>query len=143
MLKRALKLAALPALISFFVTLARFFGERAELPGPVTFAIGIIWLTLVVAVFWGLKLAGEENPYRLLFLSLVVFALLSRIPVVALWWITKTYGLGTHYDVFDGWGSALVGQFFGALIQIVPGSLLGAATLALKRRSYARAAEEV
>ena len=142
MLKRSLNLAALPALISLFVTLARFFGERAELPSPVTFAIGIIWLTLVVAVFWGLKLAGEENPYRLLFLSLVVFALLSRIPVVALWWITKTYGLGTHYDVFDGWGSALVGQFFGALIQIVSGSLLGAATLALKRRSDKIAAEE-
>ena len=142
MLKRSLKLAALPALISLFVTLARFFGERAELPNPVTFAIGIIWLTLVVAVSWGLKLAREENPYRLLFLNLVVFTLLSRIPVVALWWITKTYGLGTHYDVFDGWGSALVAQFFGALIQIVPGSLLGVMTLALKRRSDAMAAEE-
>lgn len=142
MLKRSLKLAALPALISLFVTLARFFGERAELPNPVTFVIGIIWLTLVVAVFLGLKLAGEENPYRLLFLNLVVFTLLSRIPVVALWWITKTYGLGTHYDVFDSWGSALVAQFFGALIQIVPGSLLGVMTLALKRRSDARAAEE-
>ncbi len=143
MLKRSSNLAALPALISLFVTLARFFGERAELPDPVTFAIGIIWLTLVVAVFWGLRLAGEENPYRLLFLSLVVFALLSRIPVVALWWITRTYGLGTHYDVFDGWGSALVAQFvFGALTQIVPGSLLGAAALAIKRRSDAMAATE-
>ena len=135
MLKRSLNLAALPALISLFVTLARFFGERAELPNPVTFIIGIFWLTLVVAVFWGLKLAGEENPYRLFFLSLVVFTLLSRIPVVVLWWVTKTYGLGTHYDLFDGWGSALVAQFFGALTQIVPGSLLGAVTLALKRRA--------
>ena len=61
---------------------------------------------------------------------------LPTLSVVALWWVTKTYGLGTHYDVFDGWGSALVAQFvFGALTQIVPGSLLGAVTLALKRRA--------
>ncbi len=137
---RALNLAALPVLISFFVTLARFFAERAELPSPITSVIGIFWLTLLVAVFWGLKLAGEESPYRLLFLSLFVFALLSRIPVVALWWITKTLELGTHYDVYDGWGSALVAQFlFGVLIQIVPGSALGAVTLAVKRRQPADA----
>jgi hypothetical protein len=134
LLNRALRLAALPSLVSLLVTLARFFGERAELPGPVTFFIGIFWLTLVVALFWGFKLASEESPYRLLFLSLLVFALLSRIPVIALWWITKTYGLGTHYDVYGGWGSALFAQLvLGTLIQIVPGGLLGAAVLAVKR----------
>jgi hypothetical protein len=133
-LRRPLNLAALPALISLLVTLARFFGERAELPSPVTFVVGIFWLTLVVAFFWGFKLAGEESPYRLLFLSLLVFALLSRIPVIALWWLTKTYGLGTHYDVYGGWGSALSAQLvFGTLTQVVPGSLLGATTLAVKR----------
>ena len=135
MLQRATSLAVLPALVSFFVTLARFFGERAELPTTVTNIVGIFWLTLVVAIFLGLSLASEESPYRLLFLSLVVFALLSRIPVVVLWWITKTYGLGTHYDVYGGWGSALFAQLvIGTLIQIVPGGLLGAAALAVKRR---------
>jgi len=136
MFQRATSLAALPALVSLFVTLARFFGERAELPTTVTNIVGIFWLTLVVAIFLGLSLAGEESPYRLLFLSLVVFALLSRIPVVVLWWITKTYGLGTHYDVFSGWGEALVGQFFfGTLTQIVPGGLLGVLMMVVKRRS--------
>jgi hypothetical protein len=135
MLQRALKLAALPALISLLVTLARFFGERAGLPDAVTFVIGIFWLTLVVAVFWGIKLADEEHPYRLLVLSLVVFALLSRIPVFALWWITNKWGLGTHYDFADTWGQALLGQFvFGPLTQIIPGALLGFLTLAIKRR---------
>jgi len=67
-------------------------------------------------------------------LSLVVFALLSRIPVFALWWITNTWGLGTHYDFTDSFGQALLAQLFGALIQIVPGTILGWATLALKRR---------
>lgn len=133
MLRHALRLAALPALVSLFVTLARFFGERAELPSPVTFVIGIFWLTLVVAIFLGLKLAAEESPYRLLFLSLTIFALLSRIPVVALWWITRTFALGTHYSQYEGWGIALLAQLVGTLTQIVTGSLLGAAALAGKR----------
>ena len=107
------------------------------MPSPVTFVIGIFWLTLVVAIFWGLKLAEEENPYRLLFTSLLVFALLSRIPVVALWWITKTFALGTHYDVYQGWGSALAAQFvFGTLSQVVPGGAVGAAVLAAKRSQH-------
>jgi hypothetical protein len=135
MVERALRLAAWPALIALLVTLARFFAERAGLPGPVINAIGIFWLTLVVAIFWGFKLAGEEHPYRLLLLSLLFFTLLSRIPVVALWWITKTYGLGTHYDVFESWGQALLGQFvFGTLTSMIPGGLLGVVTLAINRR---------
>ena len=135
MFKRALGLAAWPALISLLVTLARFFGERASLPNAVTFVLGIIWLTFVVAIYWGVKLADDERPYRLLLLSLVVFAVLSRIPVFALWWVTNTWGLGTHYDFTDTLGQALVGQFiFGSLQQILPGAILGWAMLALKRR---------
>ena len=134
MFKRALGIAVWPALISLLVTFARFFGERAQLPNAVTFVLGIVWLTFIVAIYWGVNLADEEQPYRLLLLSLVVFALLSRIPVFALWWITNTWGLGTHYDFTDSFGQALLAQLFGALIQIVPGTILGWATLALKRR---------
>ena len=51
-----------------------------------------------------------------------------------LWWITKTWGLGTHYDIFDSWDQALVGQLvYGSLVQIIPGGLLGSLTLAIKR----------
>ena len=134
MFKRALGLAVWPALIALLVTLARFFGERANLPDAVTFVLGIIWLTFIVAIYWGIKLADDEQPYRLLLVSLVIFAVLSRIPVLALWWVTDTWGLGTHYDFTDSFGQALVAQAFGALTQIVAGTILGWATLALKRR---------
>lgn len=134
MFKRALGIAVWPALISLLVTFARFFGERANLPNAVTVVLGIIWLTFIVAIYWGVKLADEDQPYRLLLLSLVLFTLLSRIPVFALWWITNTWGLGTHYDFTDSFGQALLAQSFGALTQIVPGTILGWATLALKRR---------
>ncbi len=135
MFHRALRLAAIPTLIALFVTPTRFFLERAGLPESVIFIVGLLWLTLVVVVFWGIKLADEERPYVLFFSGLAIFALLSRIPVLALWWITKTWELGTHYDIFENWGQAVVGQLvLGPIVQIIPGGLLGSLTLAIKRR---------
>ena len=98
-------------------------------------------MTLGLAVFWGFKLSAEQRPYRLMLLSLAVFSWLSRSPVLLLWWVlndrlkTKTWELGTHYDVFENWGQAAVGQLvFGPFVQIIPGALLGFLTLGLKRR---------
>ena len=134
MFQRALRLAALPVMISLFVTPVRFFLELAGIPEIYIFLIGLLWLTLAFAVFWGIRLYAEEHPYRLLLLSLVLFSPPSRFPVFVLWWITKTWGLGTHYDIFDSWDQALVGQLvYGSLVQIIPGSLLGSLTLAIKR----------
>ena len=135
MIRRALRLAALPVLISLFVTPIRFGLELAGVPTVYVFPFGLLWLALGFSVFWGIRLSGEEHPYRLLLLSLVFFSPLSRFPVFVLWWITKTWELGTHYDIFDSWGQALVGQlFYGSLLQIIPGFLLGSLTLAIKRR---------
>ena len=135
MFQRALGLATLPVLISLFVTPVRFFLELAGIPEVYIFLIGLLWLTLAFAVFWGIRLSAEEHPYRLLLLSLVIFSPPSRIPVFVLWWITKTWELGTHYDIFASWDQALVGQLvYGSLLQIVSGGLLGSLTLAIKRR---------
>ncbi len=133
---RALRFAGAPALIALFVTLARFFGERAELPGAVTYFIGISWLTIFVAIYLGIRLEKEKRPYRLLFLTLLIFALLSRIPVVALWWITKTFSLGTHYDVFSSFSQAFFAQFgLGTVIQVISGGIPGSLTLYFKRKN--------
>ena len=135
MFQRALRLAAIPTLIALFITPTRFFLERAGLPLSVIFIVGLLWLTLVVAVFWGIKLADEERPYLLFFSSLVIFSFLSRIPVLVLWWITTAWELGTHYNVFENWSQALVGTLvLGPFVQIIPGGLLGSLTLAIKRR---------
>ncbi len=134
MFQHALRLAKTPVLIALFVTPIRFSLELAGLPENVIFIIGLLWLTLAVSVYWGIKLFNEEHPHRLLLLSLVIFSPISRIPVFVLWWITKTWELGTHYDIFDNWGQALVGQLvYGSLVQIVPGFLLGSLTLAIMR----------
>ena len=109
---------------------------RKLLPAPAAYGdllTGVLAF-LALAVVWGIRLADEEHPYQLLLLSLVVFSPPSRFPVFVLWWITKTWGLGTHYDIFDSWGQALVGQlFYGSLLQIIPGFLLGSLTLSIKR----------
>ena len=135
MIQRALKIAVLPVLISFVVTPVRFFLELAGVPEVYIFPIGLLWLTLAFAVYWGVKLSDEDHPYQLLMLSLVFFSPPSRFPVFVIWWVTKTWELGTHYDIFDSWDQALVGQlFYGSLVQIIPGVVLGSMTLAIRRR---------
>ena len=56
MFLRALNLAKIPVLIAIFVTPIRFFLELAGLPENVIFIIGLLWLTLAFAVYWGIKL---------------------------------------------------------------------------------------
>jgi hypothetical protein len=63
MFLRALNLAKTPVLIAMFVTPIRFFLELAGLPENAIFIIGLLWLTLVFAVYWGIKLFTEERPY--------------------------------------------------------------------------------
>ncbi|MCK5371110.1 MAG: hypothetical protein KAQ62_21265 [Cyclobacteriaceae bacterium] len=140
MFLQALHLAKIPVLIAMFVTPVRFFLELAGLPENIIFIIGLLWLTMAIAVYWGIKLFEEEHPYLLILLSLIIFSPISRIPVFVLWWITKTWELGTHYNIFDNWTQALIGQLvYGSLVQIIPGFILGSLTLAIMRyRKYGR-----
>ena len=135
MFLRALNLAKTPVLIAMFVTPIRFFLELAGLPENVIFIIGLLWLTLAFAVYWGIKLYNEKQPYLLLLLSLIIFSPVSRFPVVVVWWIDTKWAIGTHYGLyFDNWIQALLNHVvYGALVQIIPGFLLGSITLTIMR----------
>ena len=134
MLQKALKLVKLPIIIAVVLTPIRFSLELAGLPVSVIFILGLLWLTIAVSIYWGLKLFNQENPYKLLLLSLVIFSPISRIPVFLFWWIDTTWAIGTHYNIFDNWSQALIGQlFYGALIQIIPGFIIGSIIIAIKR----------
>ena len=135
MFLRALSLAKTPVLIATFVTPIRFFLELAGLPENVIFIIGLLWLTLAFAVYWGIKLYNEKHQYRLLLLSLIIFSPVSRFTVFIVWWIDTKWAIGTHYGLyFDNWIQALVNHVvYGALVQIIPGFLLGSMTLAIIR----------
>lgn len=131
MFKLALRLSTVPIFIALLVTPVRFFLELAGIPDVYVFLIGLLWLTLICSVYWANKLVNYESPHRALLFCLVIFSPISRIPVFILWWITKKWELGTHYDIFDNWSQALIGQlFYGSLIQIVPGFIVGSITLA-------------
>ena len=135
MFLRALSLAKTPVLIAMFVTPIRFFLELAGLPENVIFIIGLLWLTLAFSVYWGIKLYNEKHPYQLLLLSLIIFSPVSRFTVFIVWWIDTKWAIGTHYGLyFDNWIQALVNHVvYGALVQIIPGFLLGSMTLAIIR----------
>jgi hypothetical protein len=134
MLKLALRLCIVPIVIALLVTPIRFFLELAGIPDVYVFLIGLLWLTLICSVYWANKLVNYEYPHRTLLCCLAIFSPISRIPVFILWWITKNWELGTHYDIFDNWSQALIGQlFYGSLIQIVPGFIVGSIALAIIR----------
>ena len=117
-------------IIAWLVTPVRFSLELLGIPDVYVFLIGLLWLTLACSIYWAFKIRTTDRPYLLLFLCLLIFSPISRIPVFILWWITKHWELGTHYDIFDNWIQALIGQLlYGSLIQIIPGFLLGSLAL--------------
>jgi len=133
LLHRAFHLAKTPIIIAMFVTPIRYSLELLGLPENVIFIIGLLWLTLGYAIYWGIKLYNEKRSYLLLLLSLMIFSPISRIPVAVLWWIDTKWEIGTHYGLyFDNWLQALLNHLvYGSLVQIIPGFFLGSITLAI------------
>lgn len=138
--QHAFYLAKKAILIALILTPIRFFLEVAGLPENVIFIIGLLWLTLGFAIYWGIKLYDEKHAYILLLLSLIFYSPISRFPVAVLWWIDTKWEIGTHYGFyFNNFGQALLNQVgYGSLIQIIPGFLLGSIVLAIM--SYSKGA---
>ena len=134
-LQQAFHLAKIPIIISLFVTPVRYLLELAGIPEYLIFLIGLLWLTLAFSVYWGVKLYNQKQPYLLMLISLLIFSPISRLTVVAAWWVDTTWELGTHYGLyFDNWPQALLNQgIYGALVQIIPGFVLGFLTIAIMR----------
>lgn len=135
LLQRAFHLAKIPILISFVLTPIRFLLELAGLPEYAIFLVGLLWLTLAFAVYWGIKLHRNKDAYLLLLVSLILFSPISRLTVVVAWWVDTHWEIGTHYGLyFDTWTQTLLNHgVYGALVQIIPGFILGAITIAICR----------
>lgn len=131
MVQKAFKLAKTPIIIAFGITPLRFILELAGFPENIIFIVGLLWLTLAFAIYWGIKLFRQKHPFLLMLLSLSIFAPISRLTVVAAWWIDTRWEIGTHYGLyFDGWIQALLNHiFYGSLVQIIPGFILGSLTI--------------
>ena len=134
-LKKAFHLAKTPILISFFLTPVRFLLELAGLPEYAIFLLGLLWLTLAFSVYWGFLLYHKLNAFLLLFVSLLIYSPISRLTVVAAWWVDTRWEIGTHYGLyFDNLTQTFLNQgVYGALIQIIPGFALGSITIGIIR----------
>jgi len=134
-LLQAFHLAKIPVIISLFLTPVRFLLELAGLPEYAIFIIGLLWLTLAFSVYWGIKLYNEKKAYLLLLVSLIIFSPVSRLTVVAAWWVDTRWEIGTHYGLyFDNWIQTLLNHgIYGALVQIILGFLLGSMTITIMR----------
>ena len=143
MFQRALGLAKTPIIIALFVTPIRFFLELAGLPENVIFIIGLLWLTLAFAIYWGIKLYNKKSPFLILLLALIIFSPISRFPVPVLWWIDNRWEIGTHYSLyFDNFAQATFQQVvYGSLTQIIPGFILGSLTIAIMQ--YRKSVKEI
>ncbi|TJY37364.1 hypothetical protein [Pontimicrobium aquaticum] len=135
-IKRALHLAKTPILIALVLTPVRFSLELIGVPENAIYIVGLLWLTLGFAIYWGIKLYNDKNSLLILFLSLGIFSPISRFPVAVLWWIDTKWDIGTHYSLyFDNFAQATFQQVvYGSLIQLIPGFLLGAITIAIMRQ---------
>lgn len=135
-IKQAWQLAKFPIVIALLITPIRFGLELAGVPDYLVFPIGLLWWSIAVSAYWATKHFNHSSPYKLVFVSLLILAPISRIPVFVLWWITKTWNIGTHYDIFENWIQAFVGQFFwGPLIQMVPSMIVASIILMIKTKN--------
>jgi hypothetical protein len=134
--QEALKRAKIPILISLFVTPIRYTLELVGLPENLIFIIGLLWLTLGISIYWGIRFHKKTRFTILLFLSLLIYSPISRFPVALAWWIDTKWQLGTHYGLyFDNLGQVVLNQvIYGSLIQIIPGFLLGSITFAIMQQ---------
>jgi len=134
-LQQAIYYAKAPIIIALILTPVRYGLELLGLPENAIFIIGLLWLTLGIAIYLGIKLGNQKQAYKILLLSLLIYSPISRIPVAILWWVDTKWEIGTHYGLYyDNFGQALLNHvIYGSLVQLVPGFLLGIVTITIMR----------
>lgn len=132
---QALKAVWIPLLLALSITPLRFMLEFSGLPEYAIFYIGLLWFTLGVSIYWGIKFQSQDRAFLLLFTCLIILSPISRVPVAIAWWLDKTYELGTHYGLyFDSFSQALLNHIvYGSLIQIIPSLILGGLSIKIMR----------
>ncbi|MCQ0112559.1 hypothetical protein SAMN04487906_2159 [Zhouia amylolytica] len=136
LLRQALELVKPPLLIAIAITPIRYCLELTGLSENIIFLIGLLWFTIGVSIYWGIKLYKIRRHYVLLLFSLCILSPISRIPVAIAWWVDSHWGIGTHYgQYFSNFGQALLNHIvYGSFIQIIPGYLVGVITIIVMQR---------
>ena len=133
LLRQALILARTPIIIAVILTPVRYLLELTGVPENFIFIIGLLWLTIGISIYWGIKFYKKNHFLVLLALSLTIYSPISRFPVAIAWWIDTNWQLGTHYGLyFESFGQVVFNQVvYGSLIQIIPGFISGLITFSV------------
>lgn len=136
LVQEALSLVKWPILMALILTPVRYALELIGIPENYIFLIGLLWFTIGISIYWGIKYHYNRRFTILLFISLLIFSPISRIPVALAWWVDTQWELGTHYGYFfDTFEQVLFNQVvYGSILQIVPGFLVGSITFFVMQR---------
>lgn len=134
--QEVLQLIKTPIVLSFIVTPVRYVLELVGIHENYIFLLGLLWLTIGISIYWGIKFHYKHRFLLIIFISLLIYSIISRIPVAIAWWVDTKWELGTHYGLFfDTFEQVLLNQVvYGSIVQIVPGYIIGLLTFAIMKR---------
>jgi hypothetical protein len=115
--------------LSIAMSLTRFLLEKVASPAWWTQMFGVTWLPPVVGALFWLRLRADGKGIGALIGSLLLYGVMVRTVVVALYVVATTWRLGSHYDL-----SALVrvrNPFTGHVYEFASGSLAQVVNLAV------------
>ncbi len=132
-----------PVLIGLLITPIRFGLELLAIPNKYIFFIGLLWYALGMSVYWATKHYKEQRPLLIITYCLIILSVIIRIPVALLWLLESKYQIGSHYGLFfDNFQQALINQvIYGSIIQVIPGGILSAITIAVMRKRNLKKSE--
>ena len=114
--------------VSLTVVVVRFLLEKAAAPAGWTRAFGVFWLPPVVGAWFYLRGRAEGAGLGRLASWLLVYALIVRGVVAALYVVATLFRLGSHFDLSSiTWAEG----FWGRVYHFEPGSFTQLASLAL------------
>jgi hypothetical protein len=144
-----------PLIIAAVVVVLRVVAERAGAPNAVSNALSVVALhTILGPLYFGLQvgLGAFPSPYSLLIKLIAVYAVSTRVMILPAYWLARIFawpesrfaGLsGPNVSPFVGFiAIPLLTAGFWIVASLVVGSVIGAATLALVRKSRATSLEK-
>jgi hypothetical protein len=135
-----------PLIIAAVVVVLRIVNERAGGPPLLSSSLSVVALhTLLAPIYFAIRIAGSgvERPYAGLLKSIFVYAVLTRIMLLPVYWLARIfewpeprfYGLfGPNVSPFVGFIVVpIVTALFWIVTSVVVGGDIGAGLLAMMR----------